>query len=491
MKKFFITTAIDYPSGPPHAGHLYEKICADCIARWHRLLGDKVHFSTGLDCHGQKIEQKAKQAGLEPEKFVESMEPHYRKLCEDYSISFDDFIKTTEKRHKKVVFEIFKKINANGDIYKGVFEGQYCVECETFYTTYELGGKGVCPVHNKPLQLLNEESYFFKMSKYQKKLIELLNNSELLVPQERRHEMLNRLKEPLRDLSISRVSVKWGIEFPLDKNHRFFVWLDALVNYLSTIDYPSKKFEEFWPSDAHIIGRDIVWHHTIIWWSLLMSAGLALPKIVSHGFVNTETGDKMSKAAGNIISPDYLHEKFGSDSVRYFFLREIIFGFDGKFSEEALIVRHNNELANELGNLLNRTLVLLEKNCGGKIPKATTDQALSGKLNLQKIKLNMERFETHLALSEIMNFVKACNAFVNEKEPWKLTGARQEKVLYSLADSLRLSAVLLSPFIPQTSVKILAQLGVKNSGKKDLQFNALFAGTKIARGEVLFKKIES
>lgn len=490
MKKFYITTAIDYPSGLPHAGHLYEKICADSIARWHRLIGDNVYFSTGLDCHGQKIEQKAKQHKLSPKEFVDSMEPHYRKLCQDYFISFDDFIKTTEERHKKVVLKIFKKINEKGDIYKGEFEGQYCVDCETFYTPYELSGKTLCPVHNKPLQLLKEESYFFKMSKYQKKLIELLNKPDLLIPQERRHEMLNRLQEPLRDLSISRASVKWGIEFPLDKKHVFFVWLDALVNYLSTIDYPSKKFDDFWPADAHVIGRDIVWHHTIIWWSLLMSAGLPIPRVLSHGFVNTETGDKMSKAAGNVISPDYLHEKFGADPVRYFFLREIIFGYDGKFSEEALIERNNNELADELGNLLNRVLVLIEKNCDGKIPKATIDTDLAIKLNLKKIQTNMERFETHLALAEIMNFVKSCNAYINEKEPWKLTGARQQKVLYSVADSLRLSGILLSPFIPNASKKMLEQLGVDSIGKNDLQFNKLKTGARINRGEVLFKKID-
>lgn len=421
--------------------------------------------------------------------FVESMEPHYRRLCSDYSISFDDFIKTTEERHKKVVVQIFEKINKKGDIYKGFHEGPYCVDCETYYAPHELGGKNECPVHKKPLQLLKEESYFFRMSKYQKKLVELLESGELLVPKERRNEILQRLSEPLRDLSISRTTVKWGIPFPLDSKHVFFVWLDALVNYLSTIDYPSKKFEEFWPSDAHVIGRDIAWHHTVIWWSLLLSAGLPLPRVVSHGFINTSSGDKMSKAAGNVISPDYLKEKFGADSVRYFLLREIIFGYDGQFSEETLVARHNNELADELGNLLNRTLVLLEKNYAGKIPKATTDQELAKKISLSKIKNNMERYELHLALAETMNFVKACNAYVNEKEPWKLSGARQEKVLYSLADSLRLTSILLSPFIPLTSQKILEQLGVNGFSKDDLQFNRLKEGTKTKRGEVLFRKI--
>ncbi|MDO8625530.1 MAG: methionine--tRNA ligase, partial [Candidatus Diapherotrites archaeon] len=416
-KKFFVSSAIDYPSGLPHAGHLYEKICADTIARWHRLKGDEVHFSTGLDCHGQKIEEKAVAAGKNPQAFVDSMEPHYRKMCAVYGISFDDFIKTTEERHKIVVREIFKRVNAKGDIYKGKYEGLYCVDCESYYTQTEAENSEHCPVHHTPLRLMKEDSYFFRMAQYRPKLVQLLEETDLLWPKERRSEILNRLKEPLRDLSISRSKLKWGIPVPTDPDAILFVWFDALVNYLSTIDYPNAKFKKFWPADAHVIGRDIVWHHTVIWWSILLSAGLPLPRVVSHGFVNTESGDKMSKAAGNVIDPNALAARFGSDSVRYFFLREIPFGYDGVFSEEALVARHNNELANELGNLASRVSALIQKKCGGKLSKQKTDPKLFAGLHLDAISSQYESFAFNRALEEIFSFIGVANKYVNDQKP--------------------------------------------------------------------------
>ena len=487
--KFFITTAIDYPSSKPHLGHAYEKICADALARWHRLIGDKVHFSTGLDEHGKKIERIAKKNSKPPKEFVDEMSVPFLKLCSVLGISFDDFIRTTEPRHEKAVLEIFRRIFANGDVYKGFYEGFYCVDCETYYSKGELGGNN-CPIHEKPVDLLKEESYFFRMSAYQKKLAGFLEkNPEYLLPKEKRNEILERLKSPLHDLSISRASFDWGIRMPNDKSHIFFVWVDALTNYLTTVGFPQKKFEEFWPADMHLVGKDIVWHHTVIWWSLLLSAGLPLPKVFSHGFINLASG-KMSKSKGNVVDPIALSEKYGSDSVRYFLLREVPFGQDGFFDEHKLVERHNFELANELGNLLNRVLTLLEKNCGGKIPKATTDKALAQKLDLASFESNMEKLQLHFAISHIMAFVKECNKYANEKEPWKTSGAAQEKVLYSLADSLRVAGILLSPFLPGTSEKILHSLGVKSATFADCKFNLLPAGTKIERGEVLFKKIE-
>lgn len=488
MKKFFVSSAIDYPSSPPHCGHLYEKICCDVVARWHRQKGEKVHFSTGLDCHGQKIQQKADQAKLVPLAFVQSMEPHYRKLCEDYDISFDDFILTTEERHKKVVYQIFKKIYDKGDIYKGEYEGLYCVDCETYYAPHEILEGNICPVHKTPLQTLKEESYFFKMSKYQPKLIELLK-TDLLWPKERQNEILQRLNQPLRDLSISRTTVKWGIPFPIDDKHRFFVWMDALVNYLSTVDYPNQKYKTFWPADAHIIGRDIVWHHTVIWWSLLLSAGIELPRVVSHGFVNTETGDKMSKAAGNVIDPAELHKKFGTDTVRYFFMREIPFGFDGTFSEANLQARNNNELANGLGNLLNRTVALSQKKLSDKITRQKSAKKLTESWNPKKIENLLDNFEFNAALTEIFSFVATCNKYVNDKRPWEQSEKDAAVTLYNLVDALRVLAIALEPFIPGSCGKINEQLGLKKSDWSDAKLG-LLSSTTVVGGAILFSKIE-
>ncbi|MBI2598524.1 MAG: methionine--tRNA ligase [Candidatus Diapherotrites archaeon] len=487
--KFFITTAIDYPSSKPHLGHAYEKICADTIARWHRLLGHKVYFSTGLDEHGKKIERIAKKNDKPPQQFVEEMSVHFRSLCRVLSISFDDFVRTTEVRHEKAVLEIFQRIDEKGDVYNSLYEGSYCVECETYYSREELVENN-CPVHEKPVELVKEDSYFFRMGKYQKQLIDFLEkNPSHLLPKERRNEILERLKVPLNDLSISRTTFGWGIRLPNNKKHIFYVWVDALTNYLTTVGFPKKRFEQWWPADMHLIGRDIVWHHTVIWWSLLMSAGLPLPKVFSHGFINLASG-KMSKSKGNVVDPIALSEKYGSDVVRYFLLREIPFGEDGVFDEQKIIERNNFELANELGNLHYRVLSLIEKNCAGTIPSAATDNVLTKKLELEAFRSNMEKYQLHFALATVMAFVKECNKYVNEKEPWKLSGAAQEKVLYSLADSLRIIAILLSPFLPKTGEKISSSLGVKTASFKDVKFDLLPARTKVSKGEILFKKIE-
>lgn len=488
-KNFFVSTAIDYPSSYPHAGHLYEKICADAIARWHRQKGERVHFSTGLDCHGQKILEKAQAAGKSPQAFVDSMEPFYRKMDVEYSISFDDFIKTTEPRHKKTVYDIFRRVSEKGDVYKGSYEGLYCVDCESFYTETEAEDNSACPVHHKPLRSMKEESYFFRMSKYQSKLIELFEKTDLLWPKERRNEILQRLREPLRDLSISRKSLLWGIRMPSDPGHVFYVWMDALTNYLTTIGYPDKKFKEFWPANAHVIGRDIVWHHTVIWWSILLSAGLELPRVVSHGFVNTETGDKMSKSAGTVIDPMALVKKFDSDSIRYFFLREIPFGFDGQFSEEALVLRHNNELANELGNLVSRTSALIQKKCGGTVTKQKTDSGLFSSLHIEKISGHFDSFEFNRGLDEIFGFVSGCNRYVNSNRPWELEPKRAEIVLYNLAEALRILAILLEPVIPKSCAKINSQFGFQKESLADCK-PGLLKKITVKESAILFPKID-
>jgi methionyl-tRNA synthetase len=306
-KKFQISTAIDYPSGKFHLGHAYEKILADVIARWKKLKGFKVHFSTGTDCHGLKIERAAEKEGKTPEKFVSEISAGFRELCRVLNINYDDFIMTIESRHKKLVIEILEKLEKKGDIYKGEYEGLYCVDCETYYTYKDIDDEK-CPIHKKNLEKIKEKSYFFKMSKYQDYIIREIEKKDLVWPEKKKNEILTRLKQGLRDLSISREKVRWGIQLPFEKQLTVFVWFDALINYLTTIDYPNQKFKEFWPA-VHIIGSDIVWHHTAIWFSILSSLEIELPKIVVHGFVNLE-GEKLSKARGIRIDPIELAEKY-------------------------------------------------------------------------------------------------------------------------------------------------------------------------------------
>ncbi|MFA4854975.1 MAG: methionine--tRNA ligase [archaeon] len=489
QKTFFISTAIDYPSSRFHLGHAYEKIVTDTIARWKRLEGYEVYFSTGTDCHGLKIQRAAEKTGKEPSVFVEEISDLFRELCKVLNISYDDFIMTTEKRHEKTVDEILKALYEKGDIYEGEYEGNYCVDCETFYMEKDLV-EGKCPVHKKEAERVKEKSYFFRMSKYQKKLVEdLQNNPDSLWPEKKRNEILNRLKEPLKDLTITREKVKWGIPLPFDKGLTVAIWVDALINYLSTVEYPNQKFKKFWPA-THVVGSDIVWHHEVIWKTMLLALGIKLPNIIVHGFINTEFGEKMSKSKGTVIDPIALADSYTVDALRYFLLREIPFGQDGNFSEEALKERLNNELANGLGNLVNRTIVMIEKYCKGTVPMGTIDKELQKKLNLEKIEKHMKELELHHALAEIFSFVTACNQFINEKQPWKQEEKERNGTLYSLADSLRIISILLQPFMPETSEKINAQIGVKAGSLKECRFNLLKAGTKVKKGEILFKKAE-
>lgn len=489
-KTFFVTTAIDYPNSKPHIGHAYEKIVSDVQARWHRLLGEETFFLTGTDEHGQKIQRAAEAAGKQPQEFVDAQVVFFKELCERLNISIDKFIRTSDAAHMKVCEELFKGSNKKGDIYTGTYEGLYCTSCENYYTEKELAN-GCCPVHNKPVEVMKEETYFFRLSKYQKQIVEhIQKNPSFIQPEGKRQEILNRLKEPLRDLSVSRTSFNWGILVPLNPKHVIYVWFDALINYYSATRAKGK--EKFWPANVHNIGKDILWFHGVIWPAILLSNKTKLPKqIFVHGFINTASGEKMSKSAGDVIDPFILLEKYSADSMRYFLLREIPMGYDGFFSEELLAKRHNNELANELGNLVNRTLVMLEKYSDAKIPKAKTDKALAKQLDKKKIMAQMENFEFNNVLSEIFSFAGACNKFINDKAPWKDENKKaRTAVLYSLADSIRIISILVSAFLPATSAKINEQFGFKAGLLKDAEFNKTKAGTKIKRGEVLFKKIE-
>jgi len=496
MKKFYITTAIDYTNSKPHLGHAYEKIFADVLARWHRLRGEDVYYLTGTDEHGQKVEKAAKSAGKEPQKFVDELVKDFKKMLEKLNISNSDFIRTTDDRHIKVCLEVFKKVFEKGDIYKGMYEGLYCEGCEAFYLEKDIVD-GLCPVHKKPLELLKEESYFFRMSKYEKQLIDFIKkNKDFILPRFRQAEVLNRLKEGLRDLSISRTSFRWGIPIPNDKKHIIYVWFDALLNYISALGYPDdEKYKKYWPADCHVIGKDIYWFHTVIWPTILMSAEIELPKTVFiHGYINI-SGQKMSKTAGITVDPIKLAEKYGADALRYFLIKEIVSGQDGDFSEEAIIEKINSELADDLGNLLMRVVVLIEKNFEGKIPKqgkleAVDEKLIEKSMIAKEIDRLMLNYEPNRAIERIWEFVKNCNKYLNETEPWKIKDKeRLATILYNLVESLRIIGILLLPFIPETAAKVLEQIGQKEGKLKDAEFSSKTTG-QVKKAEILFHKIE-
>src|SRR3989344_6016143 len=476
----------------PIFGHAYEKTVADCIARWQRLKGTNVFFLTGTDEHGKKIQSSAEKAGKKPREFVDEQVKFFHKLCTQWNISNDRFIRTTESAHENMCRDIFQKVLNNGDIYLGTYEGLYCTACEAFYLEKDLSG-GLCPVHKRPVEALKEESYFFKMSKYQKQLLDFFEKTpEFIFPVRRRQEIINRVKEGLKDLSVSRTSFEWGIPLKNNPKHVIYVWFDALLNYLSGVDYPSAKSKKFWPADMHVIGKDILWFHSVIWPAILFSAGIEPPKkVFVHGFINAASVEKLSKTTGNMIDPFELASTYGTDTVRYYLLRDIPLGEDGNFSTELLIERHNSELANDLGNLLNRTMALSEKKLNNIVPKAKTDPELAKKLNLEKIISSMDKLETHVALAEIFTFASACNKYVNDSQVWNLEGEKAEIALYSLLDSLRVIAILLLPFIPQTAERISKQLNAPLGNLGDVKFGLLKAGTKLGSREILFKKIET
>ncbi len=482
MSKFYITTAIDYPSAPPHIGHVYEKVCADIIARWHRRIGDDVFFSTGTDEHGQKIQKCALSSGKKPEEFVERMSKRFIDLWAKLNISYDSFIRTTQKRHEEIAQNIFKKIYEKGDIYKGLYEGLYCVDCEAFYTEKDLL-EGICPTHNKKVEKIKEECYFFKMSKYQDKILEhIQSNKDFIQPETRRNEIINRIKEGIRDLSVSRSSFNWGIPLPIDEKHIIFVWFDALINYISVLGYPNKEFRKYWPADIHLIGKDILWFHAVVWLAILLAADIELPrKIFVHGFINIK-GEKISKSRGVVVDPLELVRKYGTDAIRYFLLREIRFGEDGDFSEDALIKRINDDLANDLGNLVYRTLTMIEKYFKGYVPRAEIIDK-KWKQNIDnfscEVDLHMSNLDFNLALDETWELINLANKYIEDTKPWNLVKENKTEELKAfirlLVDVLREVAEQIYPFMPQTAESIIEQLG------KD----------KIKKGKPLFPRIDN
>ena len=486
MPKVYLTTPAYYPNDVAHIGHAYTTITADILARWHRLkIGkENVMFITGLDEHGSKIEQAALAKGMKPQAFVDMMAEKFLAAWKALSISYDGFIRTSEKKHAAIVKEIFKKIYDAGDIYKGEYEGWYCMPDESFWTETQLV-KGKCPECGRDVEKIKEESYFFRLSKYQKALLELYKkNPDFISPKNRRQEIINRVQSGLKDLSISRKTVKWGIPVPLDEKSTIYCWFDALIFYLSVLDYPGVKFKKFWPADAHMMAKEILWFHSVIWPAMLMSCKLPLPKkVFAHGWLTID-GAKMSKSRGNVVDPVKLSEKYSADSVRYFLMREIPLGDDGDFSEKALIQRINGELVSDLGNLASRVLTLAE-GCDS----ASGKDVLSKNLDMKEIEQRMERLELHHALMGIFGFMRSANKYINEKEPWKLDGKAKEQVLYNLLESLRVISILISPFMPSTSEKLNAQLGIKAGSLKDLKFRKKWEG-RPRKGEHLFRKVK-
>ncbi len=476
-KKFYVTTPIYYPNDIPHIGHAYTTVAADILARWHKLLGEDVFFLTGTDEHGKKLEKTALAKGKKPKEFIDALIPEFKSAWKKLNVEYDYFIRTTDKAHEKVIQEVLQKCFDNRDIYLGSYKGLYCVGCEAYYTEKDLE-EGCCPIHKKPVENLNEASYFFKLSKYKDKLLKLYkDNPNFILPKERANQIINSVKEGLQDLSISRTSFDWGIPLPFDKKHVCFVWFDALFNYYSATREKGKS--KYWPAEVHLVGKDIVWFHTVYWPAFLMSVGLDLPKSVfAHGWWTFDK-EKISKSVGKVINVDELISIAGVDSARYFLFRNTAFGQDGDFSEKALIERHNTELANKLGNLVSRVSALVEK-----YGLTKTENKLLNKLNLKKIETHFENYEIDKALNEIFSFIDKTNEYVQETEPWK-TG--DKKALYELADSIKAITILLSPFMPGTCEKISKVFNFKIDYK---EISKPLKVSKIKKADILFTKIE-
>ncbi len=458
---------------------------ADIFARWHRLCGDEVFFLTGTDEHGEKIEKAALKEGITPKIFVDKVVLKFTDMWKELDISYDKFIRTTDIVHEETVKKFIKMLYEKGDIYKGNYEGWYCVPDETFITELQLV-EGKCPVCGREVKKVSEETYFFRLSKYQKQLLEFYEkNQEFLMPKTRSAEIINRVKDGLNDISITRTTVKWGIPFPIDEKHTIYVWFDALINYLSALDWPDGDLKIFWPANVHVVGKEINWFHTVIWPALLFSAGIELPKMVfAHGWWTVE-GKKMSKSLGNAIDPLDIKKRYGLDQMRYFFVREVPFGDDADFSEKALIARINGELVNDLGNLVFRTLTLAERFDG--IIKGTPE--LDKHLDVEKIKTLMRNFDTFNAMDEIWSQIRASNKYINEKEVWKLKGEELSNALYNLLESIRVITILITPFMPKTAEKIRIQLGVDAQKIDKCKFSE-YSGT-VKKGGHLFEKINS
>lgn len=513
-KKFYLTTPLYYVNDVPHIGHAYTTVAADVLARYKKMKGEEVFFLTGTDEHGQKVDDAAKLTGRSTQEYVDSIVERYKKAWKILNISYDDFIRTTEPRHVKVVQEIFEKLRKSGDIYPGEYEGWYCRPCETYWAEFQLQEKAAnpkdykCLTCGRPVEKLKEKTYFFKQEKYQNRLLKhIKDNPDFIQPASRCNEIVSFINQGLKDLSITRTTFSWGVPVPGEPGHVIYVWFDALINYISALGYPNgEKFEKYWPADVHIMGKEIVRFHAITWPCMLMALGIELPrKIFGHGWWTVE-GEKMSKSLGNVVDPLRLSNDYGVDAVRYFLMREVFFGDDGNFSIESFKNRFNADLANDLGNLVHRTLTMIEKYFAGVVPEFPK--------NMDRVPKQQQGQSTHItevadatiglietpmkdlrfsdALESIWKLINVSNKYIETEAPWKIEKAgekdRLREVIFNLVYAIRIVAVLIYPFMPATAESIVKQLGLQGPDKFSLGTN--IANIKVAKGNPLFPRLE-